>query len=62
MDWPGPRQEIQDLEHDIHVLRVLIDAALDHGHDRQKTTLIVCADLIRERREAIDTLQRAPEA
>ena len=51
--------EIDDLRVDIKTFRALIDSVLDKGADGDEILLRACADILYERRNRLNQLERA---
>jgi hypothetical protein len=49
------REEAEHVGDDIEVVRVMVDAALDHGLDRRLVD--ACASVLRERHERLEELE-----
>jgi hypothetical protein len=49
------REEAEQLRDDIEVVRVMVDAALDHGLDHR--LIDACAGVLRERHERLEELE-----
>ena len=49
------REEAEQLRDDIEVVRVMVDAALDHGLDHRLVD--VCTSVLRERYERLEELE-----
>lgn len=54
----GIAKEIDDLRLDIATLRALIDAALDNDATGEDTLLQACSQVLRQRRERLEHLER----
>jgi hypothetical protein len=51
------REDADQLRNDIEVVRVMVDAALDHGLDHRLVD--ACTSVLRERHERLDELELA---
>ncbi|HZG35498.1 MAG TPA: hypothetical protein VEY87_06590 [Gaiellaceae bacterium] len=52
----NPPPDADDLRDDVHLLRTLIDAALDNGADHR--LLHALSDVLRDRRERLEQLEQ----